>query len=163
MDISRVREKFQKNWNFNILTNYSGDTTQWRYSLQEESLNSDDKLLYITSEQKPSLEGHLLELDNMRWIVWEAIKEHFNRKLWQYLLLPCIDKIVVNTVPVAKNAMGIVTVPDTSEEYELDVYVEDYGLKERTVPTKQPVESFQQVFYIAKYQMPNTGDLYELI
>jgi hypothetical protein len=162
MDIANVRRVFQKNWNFTIVTNCLCDTTHWLYSLQEESLNSDDKLLYITNTVKPEIEGHLLELNGMRWIVWEAIKEHFNRDLWQYLLLPAIDKVLVKTVPVAENALGMVQVPGASEEFYLDVYVDDYGLKERTVPTQQPVESFQQIFYVAKEQMPDQSDIYEL-
>jgi hypothetical protein len=157
MDISRVRMKFQKPWDFSLVTLCSCDTTHLLYSFEEESLNSDDKLLYVTSPTKPPLEGHLLERDSMHWIVWEAMREHFNKELWQFLLLPAIDTITLKTVPVEQNALGTVVVSGDSTDIDLSVYVDDYGLKERTVPTAQPVESFQQIFYAARYQMPADG------
>ncbi len=154
MDISLVREKFQKPWNFNIVTDYSGDVSHWYYSFQEESLNSDDKLLYITAPERPDILGHLLELDGQRWIVWKLYREHFNKKLWQVLLLPSLDTLVLKTVPIASNALGSVPTTGDIKEYIIDVFIEDYGLKERTVPTAQPVESFQNVFYAAEKQFP---------
>ena len=161
-DISRLRMKFQHKWDFIVHTNYSIDLLQARYSLQQESLNSDDMLLYITSEIIPSLEGSLIESKGQKWIVASVMKEVNNQNLYQYLLYPVTDTITIKEVSTATNAIGTLIVDDLGKETVLDCFVEAYSLKERTMPTAQPVESYQQTFFIAANQLPDYRGAYVL-
>jgi len=162
MDISQVRRKFQHLWDFTMLTSHNVNLSTAYYSLQQESLNSDDMLLYVTSDVVPSLEGSLLELEGQRWIVYLAMKELSNKKMYEYRLFPVTDTITIREVNTASNALGMVKVDDTGELITLDVFVEEYSLKERIVPTAQAVESYQQSFLVAANQLPNYRGTYIL-
>ena len=161
-DISRTRLRFQRKWDFIVHTNYSIDINQARYSLQQESLNSDDMLLYITSEVVPELEGSLIESQGQIWIVATAMKEVANQDLYEYRLYPATDTITIRAINTITNAIGTVLVDDSGVETILNCYVEEYSLKERTVPTAQAVESYQQSFFVAANQLPDYRGAYVL-
>jgi len=162
MDLSLIRRKFQHLWNFTVHTNYNIDLSTAYYSLQQGSLNSDDMLLYVTSEVIPKLEGSLIELQGQKWIVYLSMKELVNQNLYEYRLYPATDTLVIKAINIQTNDLGAVLVDDTGEETILHCYVEEYSLKERTVPTAQPVESYQQSFFIAANELPDYRGTYEL-
>ena len=161
-DISRTRLKFQRKWDFVVHTNYSIDLNQARYSLQQGSLNSDDMLLYVTSKVLPSLEGSLIESRGQKWIVALAIKEVVNQDLYEYRMYPVTDEIILSELVTTTNAVGTNLVSDSGPSTTLYCYVDDYSLKERTTPTAQPVESYQQAFFVAANQLPNYRGAYVL-
>lgn len=163
MDISQVRRKFQKPWDFSVLTFYSIDLSQAYYSLQQESLNSDDMLLYITSNIIPKLEGSLMISKGQKWIVAKAMKEVVNQDLYEYLMLPALDTLTLKEYNTRTNALGVNIVDESGIIHTLNCYLDDYSLKERTVPTAQPVESYQQVFIIAANELPEYDGVYELV
>ena len=157
MDISLVRRHFQRSWDFSAITNYTQNLFQAYYSLQQESLNSDDMLLYVTNPFKPELEGHLIESKAQKWIVYQAMKEVVNQQLYEFRLYPAIDTLILRTVTTASNAIGTVKVTQSGASYVLDCYILEYSIKERSVPTPQPGESNQQTFIIAAQQLPVGG------
>jgi len=155
MDISQVRRKFQRLWDFTVLTNYSEDLSTAYYSLQQESLNSDDMLLYVTSSFKPDLEGSVIESNGQRWIVYQIFKDLVNKELYEFRLYPVLNQVTLKEVNLSSNDLGLVQTEGPDTEYVLDCYVEEYSLKERAVPTAQPVESYQQQFIVAANQLPD--------
>lgn len=161
MNISRVRKFFQKTWNFSMLTSYNKDLSTATYSLQQESLNSDNMLLYVTSEIIPELEGSLIEADGQKWIVAVAMKEVVNENLYEYRLYPVTDTLELISMVTQENAIGE-NITAEGEITTLHCYVDDYSLKERTVPTAQPVESYQQAFLIAFNELPDYRGIYIL-
>lgn len=154
MDISLVRRHFQRSWDFSAITNYTENLFQAYYSLQQESLNSDDMLLYVTNPFKPNLEGHVIEAKAQRWIVYQVMKEVVNQQLYEFRLYPAISVLTLKVIDTAKNAIGTVSTVQTGASYALDCYVLDYSIKERSVPTPQPEESNQQTFIVAAKQLP---------
>ena len=162
MDIAQIRRKFQTLWDFSMLTNYSIDLSTAYYSLQQESLNSDDMLLYVTSSVAPSLQGSLIESQGQKWIVALAMKEVVNLDLYEYKMFPVTDTITLTQLVTQENALGINVMADVGVDITLHCYVEEYSLKERTVPTAQPVESYQQSFLIAANELPDYHGTYEL-
>jgi len=162
MDISQVRRRFQKLWNFSVLTLHNVNLSTAHYSLQQGSLNSEDMLLYMTLGINPELNGSLLELDGQRWIVATSFKEAVNQNLYEYKLLPVTDTFILKTMETTSNALGVNIVSDTGIEKTMNCYIEEYSLKERTVPTAQPVESYQQSFIIAANELPDYRGTYEL-
>ena len=169
MDLSLVRLKFQKIWNNFLRTNYSGDLSQVHYSLQQESLNSEDMFLHITSPTNPQLEGSLIEISAQRWIVQKAMREHVNKDMWIYKLLPTHCKITLALSVTTKNAIGSTSADDTIDGNDklvdgavlhvisgvYDAFLDFYDRKERLSPTAQPVDSFEQNFFIAVNQLEN--------
>ena len=162
MDISRVRLAFQKKWNFSFRTNSSIDLSQAYYSLQQESLNSDDMLLYVTSQIRPVIEGHVIEAEGQAWIVFQMFKEVVNQSLYEFRLYPVFDQVMLKQLGVASNDLGLVPVDGPSIGIIADCFIEEYSQKERTVPTKQPVESYQKSFIIAAEQVPDISTGYDL-
>lgn len=162
MDITQVRRRFQKKWNFSVLTLPRVDLSTAYYSLQQESLNSDDMLLYITSVVRPNLEGSLIESQGQKWIVYLGMKEVVNQNLYEFRLYPVTDQITMTQKTTTTNAIGTTIVSGSGTPVTLDCYVEEYSLKERTVPTAQPVESYQQSFLVAANQLPDYRGIYEL-
>ena len=162
MDMSQIRLRFQKLWNFSVHTNYSVNLSKAYYSLQQGSLNSDDMLLYVTSTVVPNLEGSLIEAEGQKWIVALGMKEVVNKDLYEYRMYPVTDTIVIKEINTASNDLGLVLVDDTGTETTLHCYVEEYSLKERTVPTAQAVESYQQSFLIAANELPDYRGTYTL-
>ncbi len=162
MDISQVRRKFQKTWNFSVLTNYNVNLSTASYSLQQGSLNSDDMLLYVTSKVRPELEGSLIESQGQKWIVFQAMKEVANKNLYEYRLYPVTDILSLKSINIQKNDLGAVLVDSTGEVIILHCFVEEFSMKERAVPTAQPVESVQQSFIIAANELPDYRGAYEL-
>jgi len=162
MDMSLIRRKFQRLWDFTIHTNYSTNLSTAYYSLQQGSLNSDDMLLYVTSEVVPSLEGSLIESKGQKWIVYRVMKEVVNLNLYEYRLYPVTDTLVLKVINIQSNDLGSVLIDDTGEELTLHCFVEEYSMKEKTVPTAQPVESYQQSFFIAANELPDYRGAYEL-
>ena len=162
MDMSQVRRKFQKLWNFSVLTNYNVNLSTAYYSLQQGSLNSDDMLLYVTSTVRPELEGSLIESQGQKWIVFQSMKEVVNQNLYEYRLYPVTDTISLKSINIQENDLGAVIVDDTGEVITLHCFVEEYSLKERSVPTAQAVESYQQSFFIAANELPDYRGAYVL-
>lgn len=162
MDIHQVRRRFQTLWNFSVLTNYNVNLSTAYYSLQQGSLTSDDMLLYVTSKINPELNGSLIELQNQKWIVATSFKELVNQDLYEYRLYPITDTFILKTMETTSNALGVNIVSDTGVEKIMNCYIEEYSLKERTVPTAQPVESYQQSFIIAANELPDYRGTYEL-
>ncbi len=162
MDMTQIRLKFQKLWNFSVLTNYNVNLSTAYYSLQQGSLNSDDMLLYVTSTVVPELEGSLIEADGQKWIVALAMKEVVNSNLFEYRLYPVTDTISLKAINIQENDLGAILVDDTGEETLLHCFVEEYSLKERTTPTAQAIESYQQSFIIAANELPDYRGAYVL-
>jgi len=162
MDIAQVRRRFQKEWNFSVLTLHNVNLSKACYSLQQGSLNSEDMLLYITSEVNPNLVGSLIELQEQKWIVYLAFKELVNQNLYEYKLLPVTDTFILRTLDTETNALGVNVVTDSGEDQVMSCFIEEYSLKERAVPTAQPVESYQQSFIIAANELPDYHGTYEL-
>lgn len=160
MDISQIRRKFQHLWNFSVLTNYSIDLSTAYYSLQQGSLNSDDMLLYVTSEVVPKLEGSLIESQGQKWIVYQSMKEVVNQNLYEYKLYPVTDTLILKVINTQTNDLGAVLVDDTGEELTLHCFVEEYSLNERI--KAQPVESFKQSFFIAANELLDYRGVYVL-
>ena len=163
MNVAQVRRKFQKIWDFFVLTKYSIDLSTACYSLQQGSLNSDDMLLYVTSEVVPNLEGSLIESQGQKWIVVLAMKEVVNQNLYEYRMLPATDTLILREFNTVTNALGVNIISNSDVSHTLHCYIEEYSLKERTVPTAQPVESYQQSFIIAANELPVYTGTYELI
>jgi len=125
--------------------------------------------LHITSTSNPRLEGSLIEISQQRWIVQKAMREHVNKDMWIYKLLPTHTKILLAVQVVTKNAIGSSQANDTVDGNELmldgtdlnivsgtyDAYLDFYDRKERLSPTAQPVDSFEQNFFIAVNQLEN--------
>lgn len=162
MDISKVRLRFQKAWNFTVLTNASVIISQARYSLQQESLNSKDMLLYVTCKTMPLIESHVIEGEGQRWIVYLAMKEVVNTDLYEFRLFPVTGSFTLEALNIATNDLGMMPASGDGETTEVDCYIEEYSLKERTVPTAQPVESYQQSFIVAASSIPDYHGAYKI-
>jgi hypothetical protein len=163
MDISKVRLKFQRSWDFIIHTDASIDLSQALYSLEQGSLNSDNMLLYVTNLTLPPLEGHVIESHSQKWIVFKMFKEVVNEKLYEFRLYPVLGSLILRQVNSETNDLGLVPVSGPTTSYTLDCYIEEFSQKERTVPTKQPVESYEQTFLVAAKQMPTSLEAADLI
>lgn len=161
MDISRVRMKFQKLWNFTVLTSYSINLNQAYYSLQQESLNSDDMLLYVTSTINPMLEGSLIEAYGQKWIVLVSMLEVVNKDLYEYKLFPATDIIVLQEFILQENALGS-SAPSLGASYTIPCYLDEFTLKERSNPSAQPAEANVQSFIIAFNSIPDYKGHYVL-
>lgn len=161
MDIARVRLKFQELWNLTVFTSYSVDLNQAYYSLQQESLNSKNMLLYITSTINPQLEGSLIGGDGQKWIVYLAMLEVVNKDLYEYRLFPTVDTILLQEFLVQENALGAST-PSLGTSYEIPCYLEEFTLKERSNPSSQPAEANVQSFVIAYNSLPDYKGHYML-
>lgn len=154
MNIHNVRARFQESWDFIVLTNYLADLSTCRYSLQQGSLNSDDMLLYVTSQFVPKLEGHLIEAKNQKWIVYQRIKEVVNHSLYEYRLFPAIDTFELIEVVTVKNSIGTKVMSEKAP-ITMHCFIEERSAKERAVPTVQVVESYQQTFIVAQEELPD--------
>ena len=156
MDIHLVRRRFQTLGKINVVTNPLVDLSQVPYSLQQESLNSIDMLLYITTENNLHLEGHVLDIKQQLWIVKKFMKEVVNTHLYEYLLLPVMDKLILRILTVSTNAMGIVN-EGASENLEVNCFIDD---RARAVRSEQPLDVIQQTFYVAVEEVP-VAKIYE--
>ena len=160
MNIHLVRRKFQVLGNITVSTDTNIDLSHLPYSLQQESLNSEKMLLYITTSVDLQLEGHLLIIKDQKWIVYQAMKETVNNQLYEYLLLPATDNLTIKFVSIEENALGLIETNQPTTETTVSCYVGDRGIKERgSLP---PVETIQQVFFVANKEMPNTSIPYEI-
>jgi hypothetical protein len=162
MDIHLVRRKFQRTGNIFVDTDANIDLSHVPYSLQQESLNSINMFLYITTAVDLALEGHVLTIKNQKWIVQESMKETVNTQLFEYKLYPVTDLINVRLLDIRTNALGLIDKTGASIEHLVHCFVDDRGLKERAVPSAQPVEAIQQIFYVARYEMPDVSSPYEV-
>jgi len=162
MDIHLVRRKFQTTGNIFINTNPNVDISHVPYSLQQESLNSIDMLLYLTTAVDFALEGHILEIKGQKWIVFEKFKEVVNTQLYEYKLFPVTDILMVRFLNIETNALGKINSPGVGLEKVVNCFVDTRGLKERSVPSLQPLEAIQQIFYVARYEIPEDTVPYEI-
>ena len=119
-------------------------------------------LLYVTFNSQPPIEGHVLEAENQKWIVYLGMKEVFNNNLYQFRLYPVTNTVSLKPISIGTNDLGMVPTSDQTTAIVLDCYVDEFSKKEKPSPTAQPVEAFQQTFIVAKEQLPDYRGAYEL-
>jgi len=157
MDIHLVRRRFQTVGEITVVTNPNIDISHVPYSLQQESLNSVDMLLYVTTDVDLQLEGHVLNIKNQLWIVKKFMLEVVNTKLYEYLLLPVLDNLTLRVLDIVTNAMGV-TQEGTSIDTVVNCFIDD---RSRAVRSDQPLDVIQQTFFVAVQEMP-VDEVYEV-
>ncbi len=156
MDIHQVRRKFQIVGEITVSTNTSLDISHVPYSLQQESLNSINMLLYITTATNLQLEGHVLNIKNQLWIVKKVMKETVNTAVYEYLLLPVLDVLVLRILNIVTNDIGV-QLEGIPSDYTVNCFIDD---RARAVRSNQLVDVIQQTFFVAIEEMP-VDEVYE--
>jgi hypothetical protein len=161
MDIARVRSFFQDSWDIDIITDNTVDLDSAIYSLQQPTLNSDDHFLHVTTNVDPELTGAVLRIDGQYFIVHKAMLERSNNSLIVYRLIVAYDNIILHKLIKYSNALG--TYPDEATEHILcNCALAEYGKKERLTPTAQPLDSYEQEFYVGTKQLIDYRAAYTL-
>jgi len=167
MNIHSVRRRFQHKVDFFIPSKYTGNIFQGFYSLQQDPLNSERFLLYITISFKPNIVGHLIFIKNQPWLVHRFFKEVVNLSLYEYLLMPTNDMLDILVIRQSVNALGTsnTEISTDGNNFLLDgnslfipnnrvhCILDTFSRKERINPTVQPADAYERTFFIARSQM----------
>ena len=162
MDISQVRAHFQHPWDITSVTDPNINSLEAVYSLEQDPVGNKGIFLHVTADSKIPLEGHLLNIRQQPFIVYRQIKEVVNKNLYQFQLYQVTGQITLKALVMQKNAVGLVKASLSVPDLVLDTYLEYASMKEKTVPTSQPGEVFQQLFIVGKEQFTNASEAFEL-
>jgi len=155
MDINLVRSRFQKQMDFFVSSNYTKNKIQFRYSLQQNTLAPSKIHLFITAKNdiRPDLVGRYINIKGQLYLVFDLLKEPFNKDQWTYELLPMSEYIQLQEVIAIKNAIG------GTKQLETDGNIANIdGNKLQIINGVFPAH-IKESLSVNKTQIVNTGDI----